>query len=139
MSEDTTLPPPSPGFPFTEDYLVAVFDERALAERARDALCATGFADDEVALLPPELLDTDLSQRDARRDAIQRAAASVRGTQDEESVDAEVVAGEAATRLWIMRVHAAEPRQRDQAEALLKRHGAHDMIFYGHWTREEPQ
>jgi hypothetical protein len=138
MSEDTTLPPTSVGFPFTQDYLVAVFDERAPAERARDALCATGFADDEVALLPPEQVNTGPSQRAARRDSTQRAAASTRQTQDEESVDAEDVAddvaddvaGEAATRHWIMRVHAAEQRQRDQAEALLKRHGAHDMTFY---------
>ncbi len=137
MSQDTNLPPTSVGFPFTHDYLVAVFDERAPAERAREALCATGFAEDEVALLPPEHVQADLVERDAQRTPLQQAAASVRGTLEEETVDAEDVADQAAVGHWIMRVHAPDRRQRDQAEALLKRHGAHDLMFYGQWTREE--
>ena len=137
MSQANDLPPTSVGFPFTHDYVTAVFDERALAERARDALCATGFADDEVAVLPPEQVQAGLSERDERRSPLQQAAASVRETLEEETVEAKDVADEATVGHWLMRVHAPDQRQRDQAEALLKRHGAHDLIFYGRWTREE--
>jgi hypothetical protein len=137
MSEANDLPPTSVGFPFTHDYVVAAFDERALAERAREALCATGFADDEVVLLPPEQVQAGLSERDAGRTPLQRAAASMRETLEEETVDAKGVADEATVGHWLMLVHAPEKRQRDQAEALLKRHGARDLIYYGKWTREE--
>ncbi|HEY7982836.1 MAG TPA: hypothetical protein VID73_01630 [Ktedonobacterales bacterium] len=137
MSEDIHLPPTSVGFPFTHDVLVAVFDERAPAERALDALRGSGFADEAAVLLPPERVSGELHERDARRTPLQRAAASVRESLEEESADAEDVAAEADAGHWIMRVHAPEWRQRDQAEAILKRHGAHDMTFYGQWTREE--
>ena len=131
MSGATDLPPTSVGFPFTHDYLVAVFDERALAERARDSLHATGFADDEVALLPPDKVQGDLHERDAQRTPLQRAAAGVRKTLDEEAESAENMAQQAAAGHWIMRVHAPDKRQRGQAEALLKRHGAQDMTYFG--------
>lgn len=137
MSQGTDLPPTSAGYPFAHDYLVAVFDERAPAERAQEALRDTGFADGAVALLPPERVRGEVLERDAQRTPVQQAAAAVRETLEEETVDAENVADHAAVGHWIIQVHAPEQRQRDQAEALLKRYGAHDMMFYGKWTREE--
>jgi hypothetical protein len=127
MSEDIHLPPTSVEFPFSHDYLMALFDERAPAERALDALRSTGFADDAVALVPPDRVNSDLSERDPRRAPSQQSASGALHTE----ADAEDLADEAAVGHWIMRVYAPERRQRDQAEALLKRHGAHDLTFYG--------
>lgn len=137
MSEDAQIPPTSIGLPFTQDTLVAVFDERAPAERACEALLATGFAEDAVSLLAPQEVNADLDERDRRRTPLQKAVASARDTLEEEGADAQDVAGEAAAGHWILRAHVPEQRQRDQAAALLKRYGAHDMTFYARWTREE--
>lgn len=119
---------------YPHNYLIAVIDDRAEAERAAQALSSAGWPENDIRLFPGKIVATQLEQLEERRSLPEKLAADVRHYVSDEGVMAEDYEEDARLGHHILAVYTPDDDQVEQARALLAAHHAHSIEHFGTWV-----
>ena len=119
---------------YQEHYIAAVIDDLAQAEQAVSELKLAGWKASEVRLFLGTSTIQNLDALGNQCSLPARIAAALRSaTSDEGSISARYEA-EAERGHQILVVYADAPSQVERAHALLARHRAHAIEYFGSWA-----
>ncbi len=118
----------------TENYLAAVIDDLADAERATAELQQAGWAPTDVRLFRGKPTAQKIDTIAEHRSAPTRIAAAVRGASSEEGPISELYEQEAEQGHQIVAVYADNEEQMERARQILAAHQAHAIEYFGSWT-----
>lgn len=133
-TEDTLFPPAADNLDQSSNWLVAVIDAPALAERAVQALLDAGFSPDDVLLLHgPEALRR-LEAKDEQRGPLGWAHKALANVVTDASAFEDSYAQEATAGHSIINVQVAEPEGIARATEVLQAYDAHYVKHFGPWV-----
>jgi len=119
-----------------KNYVVAVIDDQKEAEKVVQGLREAGFGSNDIRLLGgQELLERyhDVEQGEKKQNVFERiAGAFVQGA--EEGGDTATYMQEARRGHAILNVYAGKPEQADRISAILAKHHARLIKYYGSWS-----
>jgi len=127
MTQDTDV---MHGANYPKQTMVAIADDRAMAERAAQALRAAGFAEDDIYLLNGRAAWEEIQQKKADRNIFERVFDNI------QEMDAESGRNSPKDYLTALKggrsnviVRARDDESRHRAYEALKYSGAHNIIY----------
>jgi hypothetical protein len=112
--------------------LVSVIDDQAEAREAARALRDAGFGAEDVRLASSREI-TEIGAGRSRCGLLARLLTGLGSLGDEGIVGAAYL-DEARRGHHLLIVHAPRPGRRRRAHAIATDHGAHRILYYGHWV-----
>jgi hypothetical protein len=116
---------------YPSDYILAVIDDLAEAERAREALRRLGWAEEDIRLFRGRDMVRRVGARQKRLSLAERIGFAMRSMTSYESILGEDYAQEAWCGHQILAVYTPEPEEVEQVRRLLVAHHAHDIEHFG--------
>lgn len=114
------------------EHLLAIFDEEGDAEAAIHDLLESRFAEDHLMFcVPPQRIDST-GEEHGLFERLQRGLNKMLSNADDLSAYDEA----AREGACVLAVHAPDDESRDEAVAIVQRHNARDINYYGTLTVE---
>lgn len=119
---------------YPEDYIVAVIDHPAEAERAAEALRSAGWPATDVRLFAGTQVASHLNNIEEQQSLPKKLAADVRHYVSDEGVMGEDYEEDARLGHNILAVYTPNDDKVEQARTLLTAHHAHSIEHFGKWV-----
>ncbi len=117
-----------------DNYVAAVIDDLAAAERAVSGLRQAGWKSDDVRLVRGKPATQQIERIEGQRSVPTRITAAVRGATSEEGSISKMYEAEAEQGHQLVAVYADSPEQVERARRILAEHGAHAIEYFGSWA-----